>query len=89
MPSSVDPCNDGSASEDVDCGEVHANASDFIDDDCSPSLTHRIKAHLGLCRDCDGWVRTLAATVGLARDLPQEEVPESLKQKIRDISESS
>lgn len=89
MASNVDSVGEASASGSVDCDEVHANASDFIDDDCTPSLTHRIKAHLGLCRDCDGWVRTLATTVGIARDLPQEEVPDSLKQKIRDISESS
>lgn len=71
---------------DFHCEDVHSSASDFIDGDSSPSLTNRIKRHLGICKDCDGWVKTLAVTVGLTRDLPQEEVPESLKQKIRDIS---
>ncbi len=87
IPAEVDPCDDPSTRSDVDCDDVRANASDYIDGESSTSLTHRIKAHLGLCKDCNGWVRSLAATVGFTRDLPQEEVPESLKQKIRNISD--
>ena len=73
----------------ADCREVRDGASDYSDGESSTSLTTRIKSHLGLCNDCDGWFRTLAATVGLARDLPQEEVPDSLKQRIREISRGS
>lgn len=69
-----------------DCTEVRSNASDYIEGESSPSMTHRIKDHLGLCKDCNGWVRTLAATIGFTRELPQEKVPESLKEKIRNIS---
>ncbi len=86
IPAEVDPCDDPSTRSEVDCGDVRDNASDYIDGDASPSLTHRIKDHLGLCKDCNGWVRSLAATVGFTRDLPQEEVPDSLREKIRNIS---
>ena len=85
IPAEVDPCDDPSLRSEVHCSEVRAHASDYIDGDSAPSLAHRIKAHLGLCSECNGWVRTLAATIGFTRDLPQEEVPESLKEKIREI----
>ncbi len=85
IPDPVDPCDDPSMESDVDCGEVRASASDYIDGEATPSLAHRIKDHLGLCRDCDGWVKTLAATVGFTRDLPKQQVPDSLRAKIRDI----
>lgn len=75
-----------SSERDADCMEVRMNASDFIDGESAPSLTNRIKRHLGICSDCNGWVKTFAATVGFAREMPQEEVPETLHQKIRDIS---
>ena len=85
IPADVDPCDDPSMQSEVGCSEVMAHASDYIDGDSSPSLTHRIKDHLGLCRDCNGWVKTLAATVGFTRELPQQEVPDTLKKKIRNI----
>jgi hypothetical protein len=68
-----------------DCRQVRTSASDYIDGDTPPSLRERIVNHLGLCDDCDGWVKTLATTVGLVREMPQEDVPDSLKQKIREI----
>lgn len=76
-----DPCAEGMP----DCDEVHDNASDFIDEDATPRLTTRIRHHLGLCTDCNGWVTTLAHTVGLLRQVPQREVPDSLKRKISEI----
>ena len=78
-----DPCAEGMG----DCGEVQTNASDFIDGDVSPKLTTRIRHHLGLCNDCDGWVSSLAQTVGIVRQSPQHEVPESLMNKISKISD--
>jgi len=85
IPEKVDPCDDPSLRSEIDCGHVRDSASDYIDGDAAPSLAIRIKSHLGLCGDCNGWVKTLAATVGFTRDLPPEEVPDSLRQKIRNI----
>jgi predicted anti-sigma-YlaC factor YlaD len=70
-----------------DCADVHENASDFIDGEVSPKLTTRIRHHLGLCSNCDPWFTSLAQTVGLIRQVPQEEVPDSLKEKINRITE--
>ena len=82
----LSPCDDPDSSS--DCTEVRENASDYIDGEAAVSLTQRVKNHIGLCDDCDGWVKSHATTVGLTRQLPQEEVPASLKQKIRSIAKS-
>lgn len=76
-----DPCAEGMP----DCDEVQENASDLIDGEVSPRLATRIRHHLGLCTDCDGWVTSLAQTVGLLRQVPQQKTPDSLKEKISKI----
>jgi hypothetical protein len=78
-----DPCADDMG----DCGEVRDNASDFIDGDVPASLTSRIRHHLGLCNDCDGWMTSLAQTVGLVRQTPQHSVPDSLKEKLKNLTD--
>jgi predicted anti-sigma-YlaC factor YlaD len=70
-----------------DCGDVRDNGSDFIDGEVNPKLTTRIRHHLGLCNDCNGWMTSLAQTVGLVRQSPQHEVPDSLKDKLRNLSD--
>lgn len=77
-----DPCEEGMG----DCNEVHDNASDFIDGEIPTSLTARIRHHLGFCDDCDGWVSSLAQTVGLLRQSPQRQVPDSLRESISRIA---
>jgi predicted anti-sigma-YlaC factor YlaD len=69
-----------------ECAEARANASGYVDGDIAPTLGDRIKRHLGVCQGCDGWVKSLGATVGLLRALPKEQPPESLRQAIRDAS---
>lgn len=78
-----DPCAEGMG----DCGDVRDNGSDFIDGEVNPKLTTRIRHHLGLCNDCNGWMTSLAQTVGLVRQSPQHEVPDSLKDKLRNLSD--
>ncbi len=78
-----DPCAEGMG----DCNEVHDNASDFIDGEVPSKLTSRIRHHLGFCNDCDGWVTSLAQTVGLVRQSHQREVPDSLKESIRNLKD--
>jgi len=70
-----------------DCADVHDNASDFIDGEVSKNLATRIRHHLGLCRDCDPWFTSLAQTVGLLRQVPQQDVPASLMDKIGEIAD--
>jgi hypothetical protein len=68
-----------------DCGEVRDNASDFIDGEVAMPLTSRIRHHLRFWNDCDGSMTSLAQTVGLARRAPQHNVPDSLKEKLKNI----
>lgn len=67
----------------VDCTEVRVRGSDLIDEDCPEPLGARIRTHLGLCTDCDSWFRSLALTVGLLREIPEQKVPESTLEKVR------
>lgn len=78
-----DPCAEGMP----DCDEVRDNASDLIDGEMTARLTTRLRHHLGLCTDCDSWVASLAQTVGLLRQIPQQEVPDSLRDKISKIAD--
>jgi|APSaa5957512535_1039671.scaffolds.fasta_scaffold11011_4 hypothetical protein len=78
-----DPCAEGMG----DCAEVHDNASDFIDGEVATNLTSRIRHHLGFCGDCDGWMTSLAQTVGLVRQAPQQDVPDSLKESLKKITD--
>jgi|GEM_PF-587607 hypothetical protein len=68
-----------------DCGEVRDNASDFIAGEVAMPLTSRIRHHLRFWNDCDGSMTSLAQTVGLARRAPQHNVPDSLKEKLKNI----
>ena len=69
--------------ESIHCEEVRDNASDYIDGDISQTLAGQIRAHLGLCDGCQGWLSGLWSTVRLLRALPQAEPPESLMTSIR------
>lgn len=48
----------------------------------------RIMEHLGLCRDCDSWLKSLAQTVGILRETPEMQIPESTMERIRRINRS-
>ncbi len=81
----VVPCDDPAMMNRDEHKEVMANASDYIDGEADSNLTSKIRQHLGICADCNGWVRSLAATVGLVRAIPDEPVPESLRARIRNL----
>ncbi|MDP6823311.1 MAG: hypothetical protein QF554_08475 [Dehalococcoidia bacterium] len=77
--------NDSDPVSMVPCGEVRESGSDYIDGDCEEQVQSQIMQHLGLCTDCDGWLKSLAMTVGLLRETPEIEVPESTMERIRGI----
>lgn len=70
----------------VPCEEVRASGSDYIDGECEEEIQSRIMEHLGLCRDCDGWLKSLAMTVGLLRTTPEIDVPEATMERVRGIT---
>lgn len=80
--------NNSDAVSMLPCDELRENGSDYIDGECEEEIHSQIMSHLGLCNDCDGWLKSLAITVGLMRDMPKVEVPESMMERIRAISRS-
>ena len=78
--------NDSDSVSILPCDELRENGSDYIDGECEEEIHSRIMEHLGLCSDCDSWLKSLAKTVGLLRDTPKVEVPESTMERIRSIS---
>ena len=69
--------------ESILCEDVRGNASDYLDGDISETLAGRIRAHLGLCEGCQGWLSGLWSTIALLQALPMAEPPESLRASIR------
>ena len=80
--------NDSGSAGMLPCDELRENGSDYIDGECEEEIHSRIMEYLGLCSDCDGWLKSLAMTVGLMHDTPKVEVPESTMERIRAISRS-
>ncbi len=78
--------NDSDAVSMLPCDELRQNGSDYIDGECEEEIHSRMLYHLGLCSDCDGWLKSLVMTVGLMRETPDVEVPESTMERIREIS---
>ena len=72
----------------IPCSELRGNGSEYLDGECEEEINSRIMEHLGLCTDCDGWLKSLAMTVGLMRDTPDVEVPEDTMERIRAIGRS-
>ena len=71
------------SSAEIHCEDVRANGSDYLEGDISESLSEGIRAHLGLCGGCQGWLSGLWSTIRLLRALPKAEPPESLIATIR------
>jgi DNA-binding NarL/FixJ family response regulator len=59
--------------------------SEYLEDDCPPSMLGRIQAHLGLCRDCQRFVSSLRSTVRLLQGMPIEAPSRELQERLRDI----
>jgi predicted anti-sigma-YlaC factor YlaD len=70
------------------CREVRDNASAYLEGEARPRLAERIRQHLGACRDCDGFVGTLKATVAALRNLPVEKPSEATLDRVRRIARS-
>jgi predicted anti-sigma-YlaC factor YlaD len=73
-------------SHDQQCKEVKDNASDYLEGVASPSLAQRIRLHLADCRDCDGFVGTLRATIAALRNLPVQTPPDTALERARKIA---
>jgi hypothetical protein len=69
-----------------DCRKVRDNASAYLEGEARAPLAERIRLHLAACRNCDGFVGTLRATVAAPRNLPVEKPPDATLDRVRRIA---
>ncbi len=72
----------------MDCKEMFARLSEFLDGELTQELCEEIQAHLEGCRPCEAFARALRRTVELCRQLPSKPLPEQLRQELRVLVES-
>lgn len=68
-----------------DCVELRKRASDYLESAISEDEKQHIRGHLERCGTCRRFLETLRTTVGMLRDLSQQAVPESLKNKLLQV----
>jgi anti-sigma factor RsiW len=57
------------------CKEVYLHICDNLDEQIDSPRCREIRAHLGICPDCQSFLATLKKTVGLYRTMPQPKLP--------------
>ena len=66
----------------LDCGQVRAASSDFIDGEVSAAESSRIRSHLERCGPCMAFVRTLRATIDLLSSTAASSAPAGFRQRV-------
>jgi anti-sigma factor RsiW len=61
----------------MDCVELVALATEYLDGALPDSERERIEAHLRECDGCDAHLAQLRAAIDVARTLPPEQLPEA------------
>ena len=67
------------------CNEYIGELNDYLDGELSPELCEEIEKHLGECRNCRIMVDTLKKTVSLCREGEQENLPNTLNDKLKQL----
>ena len=68
----------------LDCGEVRAAASEFIDGDLSTKESSRIRSHLERCGPCTAFVETLRATIEMLRSTASSGAPPGFRERVQE-----
>ena len=66
----------------IDCDEVRAASSDFIDGDLGSDVSAKIRAHLEQCEPCAAFVRTLRATVVMLGSTAPSPAPAGFRERV-------
>ena len=66
----------------MDCKEMFARLSDFLDGELTAALCEEIRAHMDGCEPCQAFTRTLRDTVELCRQLPSTPLPADVKREL-------
>ncbi|MFQ5861314.1 MAG: anti-sigma factor family protein [Dehalococcoidia bacterium] len=68
----------------LECQDVRELASDYLEEELSPTLVQRFASHLERCCPCRAFVQGLRSTVELLRTMPAKEPPPSFRSKLQD-----
>ena len=67
------------------CQECIDLLVDYLEGDLPPERARALEIHLELCPPCWAFVRTYKGTVDVARNLPVDEIPPELTQRLIDF----
>ena len=68
----------------LDCGEVRAASSDFLDDELSSGESSRIRSHLERCPACTAFIETLRATIDMLRSTAGPGAPAGFRERVHE-----
>jgi len=70
----------------MDCRELLAILSDYLDEELDPDTCNEIEEHLEVCRgSCLSFVKTFRMTIKLYRSSPSAEVPQEVHLCLRHL----
>jgi anti-sigma factor RsiW len=67
------------------CQECIGLLVDYLEGELSPERARALDIHLEMCPPCVAFVRTYKGTVDVARNLPLDEIPPELTQRLLDF----
>lgn len=67
----------------MDCKELFALLSEYVDNELNPATCAEIEGHLRGCQPCIGFLNTLRKTAELCRKYKPAELPRPLEAKVR------
>ena len=73
----------GSARGQMECRELFARLSEYVDGELSRELCEHIRQHLADCAPCVNFAHTLKKTAEMCRRLPSRPIPADVAAELR------
>jgi anti-sigma factor RsiW len=64
------------------CREHFAALSEYLDGELDPAVCADLEEHMDDCPPCQAFLESLRRTVDLTRHLPDQELPEEVRQEL-------
>jgi len=65
------------------CRDVGQLLYEYVEQRLEPSVSRQLEQHLADCPGCLAFINTYKQTIHLSKELPCEEIPPELQQKLR------
>lgn len=72
----------GHGSDSASCREMFARLSEYLDGELDAEACSGIDEHMEECPPCVAFLESLRRTVGLSRELPDQEIPEEMVREV-------